>query len=289
MSASSIDLSDDARLSFLTAVMLAVEPHARGVPLLLVGAMARDLLLHYTHGISMARATEDLDIAIAMDDWEQFQQLRQQLIDAGGFVAEPGNLHRLRYGTWLIVDLIPFGGLEENDRSIVWPPEGTQVMTVLGYREAARSALDVTLPGGQSVRVVSLPMLATMKLVAWRERRLTAPGKDAADLWLLLTKYLDAGQQDRMYDDASHLLDADDYDLETAGAWLLGADAHAVMIQDMQALGALLKLLRPELDRAGSLRLVADVARFTDADRALRLLDAFHAGLSGERSPFARR
>ncbi|MEV8521368.1 nucleotidyl transferase AbiEii/AbiGii toxin family protein [Dyella marensis] len=287
MSASSIDLSKDARLSFLAAVMRAIEPHARDVPLLLVGAMARDLLLHYTHGIPMARATEDLDIAVGMENWEQFKRLRQHLIDAGGFVAEPGRLHRLRYGTRLIIDLIPFGGLEENDRSIVWPPEGAQVMTVLGYRESAHSAWDVALPERQAVRVVSLPMLAAMKLVAWRERRLTAPGKDAADLWLLLTKYLDAGQQDRLYGDASHLLDADGYDFEAVGAWLLGADAHEVMHKDQHALDSLLDILRPELDRNGPLRLIADMPRSTNADRALRLLDAFHAGLSGKPSPFA--
>ncbi|MGO4701643.1 nucleotidyl transferase AbiEii/AbiGii toxin family protein [Dyella sp. 2RAB6] len=285
MSASSIDLSEDGRLRFLAEVTRAIQLHANGVPLLLVGAMARDLLLLYAHGIETARATADIDIAIAVEHWQQFEELRSRLIEAGGFVAEKGHLHRLHYGPVLIVDLIPFGGVEASDRRIAWPPEGAQVMTVLGYREAARSALDVALPGGASIHVVSLPMLAAMKLVAWRERRDTAPGKDAADLWLLLITYPNAGQHERMYD--VRLLDADDYDFETAGAWLLGTDAHEVMRQDQQALDSLLDILRPELDRDGPLRLISDMPRSTNADRALRLLDAFHAGLSGKASPFA--
>ncbi|WP_346948368.1 nucleotidyl transferase AbiEii/AbiGii toxin family protein [Dyella sp.] len=286
MSASPIDLSEDARLGFLAEVIGAIEPHANGMALLL-GAMARDLLLLYAHGIETARATEDLDIGIAVENWRQFEELRTRLIDEGGFVAERGNLHRLHYGPWRIVDLIPFGGVETGDRSIAWPPEGAQVMNVLGYREAARSALDVVLPGGTLIHVVSLPMLAAMKLVAWRDRRDTAPGKDAADLWLLLTSYPSAGQQERLYD--VRLLDADDYDFAIAGAWLLGIDAHAAMRQDRQALDRLLDILRPELDLDGPLRLVADMPRSTNADRALRLLGAFHAGLSGEASPFAGR
>ena len=287
MSASPIDLSEDARLGFLAEVIRAIVPHANGMALLLVGAMARDLLLLYVHGIETVRATADLDIAIAVENWRQFEELRTRLIDAGGFVAERGNLHRLHYGSWGIVDLIPFGGVETSDRRIAWPPQGAQVMTVLGYREAARSALDVVLPGGTSIHVVSLPMLAAMKLVAWRERRDTAPGKDAADLWLLLTSYPNAGQQERLYD--VRLLDADDYDFATAGAWLLGIDAHEAMRQDEQALDRLLDILRPELDGDGPLRLVADMPRSTNADRALRLLEAFHVGLSGKASPFAGR
>lgn len=70
---------------------------------------------------------------------------------------------------------------------------------------------------------------------------------------------------------------------------LVGLDAHEAMRQDRQALDRLLDILRPELDRDGPLRLVADMPRSTNADRVLRMVEAFHAGLSGKASPFARR
>ncbi len=38
------------------------------------------------------------------------------------------------------------------------------------------------------------------------------------------THYLDAGNLQRLYTEASHLLDALDFDYEEAGAWLLGHD-----------------------------------------------------------------
>ena len=48
-------------------------------------------------------------------------------------------------------------------------------------------------------------MLVALKLVAWWSGT-TAPGKDAADLLLILKNYLDAGNQSRLYDEAPHLL-----------------------------------------------------------------------------------
>jgi predicted nucleotidyltransferase len=98
-------------------------------------------------------------------------------------------------------------------------------MTVLGYREALASAIDVMLPEGQRVLAVSLPMLALLKVIAWSERHATAPRRDAADLLLILKNYLDAGHQQRMYDEAPHLLDSSNFDYERAGAWLAGQDA----------------------------------------------------------------
>ena len=91
-------------------------------------------------------------------------------------------------------------------------------MTVVGYREALASAMDVKLPENQRVLVVSLPMLAVLKLVAWSERHTAAPRKDAADLLLILKNYLDAGNQQRLYEEAPHLLEDSNFDYERAGA-----------------------------------------------------------------------
>ena len=76
-------------------------------------------------------------------------------------------------------------------------------MTVVGYSEALACAIDVKLPQNQRVLVVSLPMLAVLKIVAWSERHTAAPRKDATDLLLILKNYLDAGKQQRLYDEAA--------------------------------------------------------------------------------------
>ena len=48
--------------------------------------------------------------------------------------------------------------------------------------------------------------------------------QDAADLYRLLTAYADAGNADRLYDHEMDLLEALGFDMELAGAELLGRD-----------------------------------------------------------------
>lgn len=279
MANSSLDLSDRAVLGSLARLLSAVRRAADDTPLLLVGAAARDILLVHAHGIAMQRATEDTDLAVAVRDWKAFLRLRGALLAAGTFTAE-GPAHRLWFGDQRL-DIMPFGGVERPDRSIAWPPEGVEVMNVRGLTEALATAIVVRLPGGVSIDVACLPALAVLKIWAWEDRKYTTPGKDASDLWMFLRHHAEAGNEDRLYDQESEGLASFAFDLEKAGAWLLGKDARDVLAHGPDPRGSLETLdaiLRPEIDPDGALRLVAQMPP-ADRDRQLSLLTAFHAGL----------
>lgn len=178
-----------------------------------------------SHGINAARATEDIDLAFAVASWTDFENLRKSLLSSDAFRPHTSGTHKLPYRKPMVVDLIPFGGLENADRIISWPPNGETVMSVLGFEEALESSINALLPSGQQIAVVSLPMLAVLKVIAWTERRMIAPRKDASDLMLILENYLDAGNSERLDREARQLLDSPDFDYERAGAWLAGRDA----------------------------------------------------------------
>ena len=133
-----------------------------------------------------------------------------------------------------------------------------------------------------------LPMLAILKVIAWSERHTTAPRKDAADLLLILKSYLDAGNQQRLYDEAAHLLDQNDFDYERAGAWLAGQDAAAAIQGD----GAkqtpvhqrISTILTKEVDPDGRLRLIGEIGG-RGAENIRLLLAAFLRGFNGEQAP----
>jgi hypothetical protein len=57
MTVYSLDLADKQELTFLAELMADVRTAAPDGRFLLVGAMARDLLLYHAHGIRVARAT----------------------------------------------------------------------------------------------------------------------------------------------------------------------------------------------------------------------------------------
>jgi predicted nucleotidyltransferase len=290
MTVYSLDLADKQELAFLAELMADVHVAAPDARFLLVGAMARDLLLYHAHGIRAVRATSDVDLALAVTDWEEFGTLRSALLSSGSFKSHPKVNHKVFHRERLEIDLIPFGGVERADGTIVWPPEDAFVMGVLGFREALASSNDILLPHGQRVAVVVLPMLAVLKVFAWSERRAREPRKDAPDLLFILRKYLDAGQGDRLYNEAPHLFNAGDFDYERAGAWLAGHDAAELIRRHSPDPGRieerLQSILTPEIDPGGPLRLIGEVVDMDmSAERALKLLAAFLAGVNGEQRP----
>ncbi|MGA9667118.1 MAG: nucleotidyl transferase AbiEii/AbiGii toxin family protein [Gallionella sp.] len=277
MTDTSLDFSAKTELRWLSELVLLVQQAAGELPYFIAGATARDLILQYGYGIDTARRTYDVDFAFMVETWFAFEALRSKLLATGKFTAAAGNAHRLQFDGGMAVDLVPFGAIERSDRTIAWAPDGAVVMSVFGFREALASTILVVLPGGVTAPVVSLPALALLKITAWMERRYDQPGKDAYDLLLILQNYLDAGNHDRLYTDAAHLLERGDFDYEAAGAWLLGHDMGKLLVGDSKAKVA--ALLERESNLHGPLRLVGDMRAAPET--LLALLSALKNGFTG--------
>jgi predicted nucleotidyltransferase len=141
-----LDLSSKSELAWLAHLLADVESAVPDLNPLLVGAQARDLLLHYGHGIEIERGTADVDFAIAVNDWSRFSAARQALIGSELFAPDRTMVHRLQHLRFGRIDFIPFGAVEQPDGAIAWPPTGNELMDVLGYAEADAAALIVQLP-----------------------------------------------------------------------------------------------------------------------------------------------
>ena len=269
-----LDFSNRTELNYLAELARAFGAAAEDTPYFLAGATARDLLLEHAHGINPGRNTRDVDLALMVGDWPAFESLRSRLINSGRFAPLGTTLHKLRFDDTYELDLIPFGAIEEADRTIAWPPDGGIVMGVFGFREVYDDTLLMQLPGGETMRIVSLPALVVLKLVAWEERRWRRPGTDAHDLALILRHYLDAGNHERLHTEAPHLVEAPDFDYEHAGAWLLGHDM-ARLLPD-SAHPRIANLLNRESDADGAVRLVGDLP--IEADRGLGWLQHLAKG-----------
>jgi predicted nucleotidyltransferase len=178
------------------------------------------------------------------------------------------------------VDLLPFGGVETSPNTIAWPPDMAVMMNVAGFSDAFAAAVSVEVSPGVEATVASLPGIAILKLFAWADRR-QENQKDALDLVTLLRSYHQAGNDHRIYEDASALaaLEAVEYDPELAGAWLLGNDVASM------ASAATVAGLETLLNSATKDRLVEDMSRAMrgreDATAyAYRLLEQFTKGFA---------
>lgn len=107
--------------------------------------------------------------------------------------------------------------------------------------------------------IVSLPGLAMLKLLAWNDRRL-ASTKDAQDLALLLRLYGDFAR-DRLFDSESDLMERHGFDLEMAGAELLGHDIGATA-SEATAPHLLSIMCGENRDKIVNEQLVRDVSRY---------------------------
>lgn len=275
-----MDLSGNTELRWLSAVLSDMREAAQGADFLVVGAIARDLLLHYGYGVPITRATTDVDLGVAVAGWREFRQLRDALLESANFEAGRPASHRFVHRSSTPLDLVPYGGVEREDGTIVWP-EDEAVMGVLGYKEARDSAVEVILPDNLSIVTVCLPMLAVLKLLAWFERHLYTPRTDASDLFAVLSNYLRGENAERLYEVGAHLLDEDDFEYQAAGAWLAGYDAAGCVIshseQPRRVFDAVEAILEVETNVSGNLHLVSEIG--SNASEFLRRLGGFFDGL----------
>jgi predicted nucleotidyltransferase len=266
-------------------VLRVIDPLARElqIPYFVVGAMARDIVLTHVCGIETGEGTRDVDFALAVRDWNQFEQVKLGLIATGNF--EQGvEAHRLKYharpGTnGYPLDIIPFRGTELPGQVIAWPPELAVKMNVVGYEDAFNASVQVTIDAPLSVRVASLPGLALLKVFAWEDRG-SANRKDARDLATLLRNYARA-ESDRLHGDEIKLYQALDYDDQRAGPRLLGRDVLGIASQ--HTLHRLRQLLNDE--RQAERLMVHMSAALSSHEHnvalAERLLQEFKIGLAG--------
>jgi predicted nucleotidyltransferase len=275
----------------LVRVLQVLDPIARSCKCeyFLAGATARDLILVNVHGLRPGRATRDIDFGIAVESWAQFELLKDRLLATNDFSASRAQ-QRLIFaasneGISMPVDLIPFRGVASAEGTIAWPPGRDIVMNVAGFEEALASSVLIEIEAKLTVDVASVAGLTLLKLAAWVDRGRES-NKDAADLYRLLTSYADAGNTDRLYDAELDLLEAAKFDMQLAGAELLGRDVAAIC--DAQILKQVQSVLAVESNRE---RLVVDMVRTSTYLEATpfveQTLSGFRRGLRSDRVPSA--
>lgn len=211
-------------------VLQSVADSARilGIPFFIIGATARDMVLHHYYGARISRATHDLDFAIQVPDWSAFEALKSRLVEAG--FTQASTAHRLNtiLGGW--IDLVPFGPVSNDGKSITWPPKGDLVMNVLGFSEAFEDVLQVRISDSPiiDIPVVSPVGLTLLKLISWTDRETDKRPNDAKDLIYLCENYHEIpAVADAMYSD-EEMMEAYDWNPERGSANMLGRGVRRI-------------------------------------------------------------
>lgn len=239
---------DPITIEILREVAAAAE--AEGVDHMLVGATARDVLLTHVFGLEVRRATHDVDFAVAVKDWDQFEALRARLLARKTFKDGGRAKQRLYFkgekGEYdYHIDLVPFGGISKGSNEIAWPPDLKTIMNVAGYEDVLAATEPVEFCPGFVQKVVSIAGLAILKIVAWSDRGRDDP-KDAQDLIFIMDNYSVAGNLGRVYEE-NGVIEAGNYDPDIAGVYLLGLDIRRVASEN--TLDVLKQIIDRDFDR----------------------------------------
>ena len=288
MTTTSLDLSGKIDKVVVSALgRICQISSSMNVPFFIVGATARDILLEAHYGIESKRATVDIDIAIFIENWNQFKRLREALTGSDDFTPAK-DIQRLLFKKQLPVDLIPFGGVAEKGDIIEWPPDGSIKMRVTGFRECFQHTVEVKISDKPklSVNVVSLAGLAILKLISWDDNSARRQ-KDASDLILIIRNYLDAGNLERLFEEAPDIVDSGDYDYEAGSARLLGRDISKIAYTS--TINRLIEILRRESKNKRGHGIAMDVLqgdRFADEsyEKVSAYFDALLKGLTDHKN-----
>ena len=118
--------------------------NALKIQFFVIGATARDIVMEI-HNEKSGRLTHDLDIAIAINNWDQYAEVEKGIISLKDFKKDPKQKQRFIYKENFQLDIGPFGNiLKENDK-IFWPPDEQIAMSVLGLTEVRDELIQVQI------------------------------------------------------------------------------------------------------------------------------------------------
>jgi len=163
-----------------------------GMDYFLVGAIARDIQLSARPEFAAKRKTNDVDIAVLIDDEASFDILITALCAGGEFEPLNKNSLKLMYRNSIELDILPFGAIEDDNRML-----GLNIDVLLsmeGFREVWPFVQAHRLQDGTAFSVCPLEGLVLLKLLANDEN--PSRTKDISDIEHIISVYFELNADD---------------------------------------------------------------------------------------------
>lgn len=220
-----------------------------------IGATARDIILKQVVGSESKRRTMDLDIAIAIPNWEAFAEVQDVLVADG--VEKSRDFKQRFYYREYELDIVPYGNVAKENDIIYWPPEEDIAMSVKGFDEVLSNSITVSIDNEFSVKIASLHGLFVLKLDAWVDRNLVT-SKDAEDMSFILQNYFMANMDRGIH---SEVYDWEDFQEYVVGAYWIAFDIANLLKKEH--LTYYIDIIKDELKKEEESRLINQIVENT--------------------------
>lgn len=220
-----------------------------------IGATARDIIMELNDE-SSGRLTHDLDIAITINDWEQYKTIEEAITKLPNFTKDPNQKQRFKYLEKFDLDIVPFGNIMKENDKIFWPPDEEFAMTVLGFSAVNDAVLKVNVDEDIEIRIASLSGIFLLKIVAWRDRN-HKTNKDADDMAFILQNYLEIHRDESLeyYEE----IYTEDHTILKGGAILLGIHLYQLLVAYPDAKQRIAEILTAEIEKKEQSKLINQI------------------------------
>lgn len=219
----------------------------RGIGFFVIGATARDIILEI-NGQQSGRRTQDIDIAISIDKWEQFEKITTELIKLENFSKDPQQQQRFLYFDKFQLDVVPFGSIMDENEKIYWPPDQSFAMNVLGFEEAEKQTVSITLDEEINFEIVNLIGIFLLKIVAWKDRHHKG-NKDADDIAFIMQNYLNINLERAVENHYDDVYGIENYTELKASATLIGIDLRELVNENPKLKDFLINELNKDIEK----------------------------------------
>lgn len=228
-----------------------------GIKFYIIGAVARDIILDL-YDEKSKRVTMDLDIAIAINDWSAFDVLTTKILSLLNFTKDTKQQQKFLYKSNFEIDIVPYGGIKNQNDKIYWPPDESFAMTVLGFEEVEDSLVKIQLDEVLNFDIVSLEGVFLLKLFAWKDR-FQKTTKDAEDLGFLLNNYFNINRNISFEEPYNKVYDLEDFTELKAGAIILGQKLNLMLVKSPPVKAKLKSILEKDIAKAEESKLINQI------------------------------
>lgn len=272
-------LSENIEHPLLKPVLEELIPvfEKRGIKFYIIGAVARDIILDL-HDEKSERVTMDLDIAIAIDHWEDFDDISADILSLPNFSKDEKQQQRFFFREKFQVDIVPYGGIKDQNDQFFWPRDESFAMSVVGFEEAEKHLLPIEMDGSLKFNIVSLEGVFLLKLFAWKDRH-NRENKDAEDLGFILNNYLIINRLISFSEPYNKVYDLENFTELKAGAIILGIKLNELIAENSDTQSKVKSLLQEEINKEEESQLFNQIIetnrnlKFDDVAEAIALIN----------------
>lgn len=228
-----------------------------GISFFVIGATARDIIMEL-HNEKSGRLTHDLDIAITVNDWEQWKKVEEEIISLENFTKDENQKQRFIYKGKFQLDIVPFGEIMKQDSRIFWPPNEEFAMSVLGFSAADEAALSVSIDKETDIKIATLSGIFLLKIAAWNDRN-HKNNKDADDMGFILENYLNINSERAAMEHYDEIYGVEPFSTITGGATLLGKDINELLNTHQKTKASIVEILSNENKKKEDSKLINQI------------------------------